>query len=44
LDFPDYRYLSKRDDTRILEQRMRRVTDASILEDEAFRATCYRAS
>jgi deoxyhypusine synthase len=37
-DFPDYRYLRKRDDTRILEQRMRRVTDTSIPEDEAFRA------
>lgn len=38
LDFPDYRYLSKQDDTRILEQRARRVTDTSIPEDEAFRA------
>ncbi len=37
-DFPDYRYLTKQDDTRILEQRMRRVTDTSIPEDEAFRA------
>lgn len=37
-DFPDYRYLTKEDDTRILEQRMRRVTDTSIPEDEAFRA------
>jgi len=37
-DFPDYRYLSKSDDTRILEERMRRVTDTSIPEDEAFRA------
>jgi len=37
-DFPEYRYLSKQDDTRILEQRMRRVTDTSIPEDEAFRA------
>ena len=37
-DFPDYRYLTKADDTRILEQRMRRVTDTSIPEDEAFRA------
>jgi len=36
-DFPDYRYLTKRDDTQILEQRMRRVTDTSIPEDEAFR-------
>lgn len=37
-DFPDYRYLRKQDDTKILEQRMRRVTDTSIPEDEAFRA------
>jgi deoxyhypusine synthase len=37
-DFPDYRYLTKGDDTRILNQRMRRVTDTSIPEDEAFRA------
>ena len=37
-DFPDYRYMQKKDDTRILEQRMRRVTDTSIPEDEAFRA------
>ncbi len=37
-DFPEYRYLTKADDTRILEQRMRRVTDTSIPEDEAFRA------
>jgi deoxyhypusine synthase len=37
-DFPDYRYLTKEDDTRILEDRMRRVTDTSIPEDEAFRA------
>ena len=37
-DFPDYRYFTKEDDTRILEQRMRRVTDTSIPEDEAFRA------
>ncbi len=36
-DFPDYRYLTKEDDTRILENRMRRVTDTSIPEDEAFR-------
>lgn len=36
-DFPDYRYLSKQDDTKILESRMRRVTDTSIPEDEAFR-------
>ena len=37
-DFPDYRYLTKDDDTKILERRMRRVTDTSIPEDEAFRA------
>jgi deoxyhypusine synthase len=37
-DFPDYRYFTKRDDTRILKQRMRRVTDTSIPEDEAFRS------
>jgi len=37
-DFPDYRYLTKADDTRILQERMRRVTDTSIPEDEAFRA------
>lgn len=37
-DFPEYRYFTKDDDTKILEQRMRRVTDTSIPEDEAFRA------
>ena len=37
-DFPDYRYFSKADDTQILNDRMRRVTDTSIPEDEAFRA------
>ncbi|NOK00503.1 MULTISPECIES: deoxyhypusine synthase family protein [Myxococcus] len=37
-DFPEYRYFTKQDDTRILEARMRRVTDTSIPEDEAFRA------
>jgi deoxyhypusine synthase len=37
-DFPEYRYFTKQDDTKILEQRMRRVTDTSIPEDEAFRA------
>ena len=37
-DFPDYRYFSKEDDTKILNHRMRRVTDTSIPEDEAFRA------
>ncbi|HOX47519.1 MAG TPA: deoxyhypusine synthase family protein [Myxococcota bacterium] len=36
-DFPDYRYLTKEDDTRILNNGMRRVTDTSIPEDEAFR-------
>ncbi len=36
-DFPDYRYFTKDDDTRILNDRMRRVTDTSIPEDEAFR-------
>jgi deoxyhypusine synthase len=38
VDFPQYRYFTKDDDTRILNQRMRRVTDTSIPEDEAFRA------
>ena len=37
-DFPEYRYFRKSDDTKILEDRMRRVTDTSIPEDEAFRA------
>ena len=37
-DFPDYRYLRKQDDTKILDDRLRRVTDTSIPEDEAFRA------
>jgi deoxyhypusine synthase len=37
-DFPDYRYMTRQDDTQILDQRMRRVTDTSIPEDEAFRA------
>jgi deoxyhypusine synthase len=37
-DFPEYRYFTKADDTRILNDRMRRVTDTSIPEDEAFRA------
>lgn len=36
-DFPDYRYFTKEHDTQILENRMRRVTDTSIPEDEAFR-------
>jgi deoxyhypusine synthase len=38
IDFPDYRYFRKSDDTAILDKRMRRVTDTSIPEDEAFRA------
>lgn len=37
-DFPNYRYFTKEDDTKILADRMRRVTDTSIPEDEAFRA------
>ncbi len=37
-DFPDYRYFTKQNDTQILNDRMRRVTDTSIPEDEAFRA------
>ena len=37
-DFPEYRYFTKEDDTKILKQRMRRVTDTSIPEDEAFRS------
>ncbi len=37
-DFPEYRYLSKAEDTRILNDGMRRVTDTSIPEEEAFRA------
>ena len=37
-DFPDYRYFTKQQDTKILQDRMRRVTDTSIPEDEAFRA------
>src|SRR6201992_2237220 len=37
-DFPEYRYFTKKDDTKILGDRMRRVTDTSIPEDEAFRA------
>jgi deoxyhypusine synthase len=38
VDFPDYRYLAKQDDTKTLERRIRRVTDTSIPEDAAFRA------
>ena len=37
-DFPDYRYFTKEDDTKILENGWRRVTDTSIPEEEAFRA------
>ncbi|QRN97656.1 deoxyhypusine synthase family protein [Archangium violaceum] len=37
-DFPDYRYFTRQDDTKLLADRMRRVTDTSIPEDEAFRA------
>src|SRR5262245_48405454 len=37
-DFPDYRYFTKQDDTDILNDRLRRVTDTSIPEDEALRA------
>jgi deoxyhypusine synthase len=37
-DFPDYRYFSKKDDEKLLEAGMRRVTDTSIPEEEAFRA------
>lgn len=37
-DFPGYRYFTKDDDVRILEEGRRRVTDTSIPEDEAFRA------
>lgn len=37
-DFPEYRYLTKDQDAKILENRMRRVTDTSIPEDEAFRS------
>lgn len=36
-DFPDYRYFTKEDDERIRQQELRRVTDTSIPEDEAFR-------
>lgn len=37
-DFPDYRYFTKADDTKLLNQELRRVTDTSIPEDQAFRA------
>ncbi len=36
-DYPDYRYFTKEDDAKILEQGERRVTDTSIPEEEAFR-------
>lgn len=36
-NFDDYRYFTKEDDTKILEQGQRRVTDMSIPEEEAFR-------
>src|SRR5215831_3999393 len=36
-DFPEYRYFTKADDTQILQAGMRRVTDTSIPEEEAFR-------
>ncbi len=37
-DFPDYRYFTKANDTQLLDDGMRRVTDTSIPEDEAFRS------
>lgn len=37
-DFPEYRYMTKEQDAKVLADRMRRVTDTSIPEDEAFRA------
>src|SRR6201981_2671199 len=33
-DFPEYLYFTKQQDTQILNDRMRRVTDTSIPEDE----------
>ncbi len=36
-DYPDYRYFTKEDDSKILENGERRVTDTSIPEEEAFR-------
>ncbi len=36
-DYPDYRYFTKQDDQKILENNERRVTDMSIPEEEAFR-------
>jgi len=35
--FPNYRFHSLKDETKILQARMRRVTDLTIPEDEAFR-------
>ncbi len=35
-DFPDYRYFSKEDDTKLLEEGLSRVTDTTIPEEEAF--------
>jgi deoxyhypusine synthase len=37
-DIPEYRYLTKHDDTKMLKQHLRRVTDTSIPEEEAFRS------
>ena len=37
-DFPQYRYFRKEDDARLLARGLRRVTDTTIPEDEAFRA------
>ena len=37
-DIPNYRYLTKSDDKKLLDDRLRRVTDTTIPEDEAFRA------
>ncbi len=37
-DFSDYRYFRKEDDSAIRDANLRRVTDTSIPEDEAFRA------
>jgi deoxyhypusine synthase len=36
-NFPNYRYLTKEDDQKILEKGMRRVTDMTIPEEHAFR-------
>jgi len=38
IDVPHYRYLQPGDDTKMSEQGLRRVTDTTIPEDEAFRA------